>query len=158
MHNGGICHASDTQLNKREAIQPRFLRELNVAEEEAFLDYNPAPTLLRRSIGILGFLHKRVLGECHPLFKLLLPCCADVGQPMMPGAHDKQFFGHLHEIRYQLALFFRSIFVMVTVYNRLPQYTVNAKSVHEFQKHLTRRARYQCSVGNVHWQHLFSRR
>ena len=107
---------------------------------------------------MLGLLHKRVLGQCHPLFNSLLPFCADMGQPMMPGGHDKQLYGHLHEVRYQLALFFRSIFAMVTVYNRLPQYVVNATNVHEFQKHLTRIARYQCTSGNIHWQHQFSRR
>ena len=158
MHNGCIFYASDTQLSRLDAIQPRFLRELDVAEDVAFLNFNFAPTQLKRNIGILGLLHKRVIGECHPMFSTLLPFCVEMGQPTLPGGHDKQLYGYLHEARCQLALFFRSIFAMVTVYNRLPQYVVNATTVHEFQKLLTRIARHQCVTGNVHWQHQFSRR
>ena len=38
-----------------------------------FLDYNFAPPCLRRDIGLLGFVHKRVLGQCHPAIKYFLP-------------------------------------------------------------------------------------
>ena len=44
MHSGGIFHASDYLLEKMDAIQPRFLRDLGITEEEAFLEFNFAPT------------------------------------------------------------------------------------------------------------------
>ena len=63
--NGAIFHASATALDKIERLQSSFAHELHLTEHVAFLDYNFAPPGLRRDIGILGFLHKRVLGHSH---------------------------------------------------------------------------------------------
>ena len=92
-----------------------FLRELEVSDEDAYLNYNFAPPKLRRNIGILGLMHKRVLGECHPVFSQLLPFSADVGQSIRPDGHDKQLYGHLHEVDFQMVMFCRSIFAMTYV-------------------------------------------
>ena len=54
-----------TELAKKERLQRHYVHELSLTEASAFLYYNFAPPTLRRDIGILGFLHKRVLGECH---------------------------------------------------------------------------------------------
>ena len=78
--------------------------------------------------------------------------------PFLPGGHNKQLYNHLHEVQFQLALFFRSIFAMVHVYNLLPQYVVDARDVKDFQKHLTRIVRFHCSAGAYNWQNQFSRR
>ena len=90
MHSGGIFHASDSLLAKIDETQRRFLRELSITEEEAYLQHNFAPSQLRRNIGILGLMHKRVIGECHPIFCKLLPFCSDSGQPGYPNGHNKQ--------------------------------------------------------------------
>ena len=63
---GSILYATENQLQKIDNIQTRFLRHLNIDEDVAFLEYNFAPTMLRRDIGILGFIHKRILNDCHP--------------------------------------------------------------------------------------------
>ena len=72
-HNGGIFHAASSHLDRIERAQQHFLDELGVSAEEAFLEYNFAPPILRRNIGILGMIHKRVLGIAHPAFSHLLP-------------------------------------------------------------------------------------
>ena len=158
MHCGGIFHAADYLLNKLDETQKRFLRELDITEEEAFMQHNFAPSQLRRNIAILGLMHKRVIGECHPIFRKLLPLCTDAGQPGYPNGHNKQLYGHLHEVSFQMGLYCRSILAMVYRYNMLPQNVVDATTVKEFQKRLTLTARMHCAAGTNEWQELFSRR
>ena len=134
----------------------------NQREEEfasnAFLEFNFAPPTLCRNIGILGLLHKRVLGLSHPMFQTLLPFCSDVPGAWCPGDHNKQLYGHLPEANFQLALFCRSIFGMTYVYNRLPQEIVDNQTVSLFQNSLTRIAREMCENGDPDWINLFSSR
>ena len=70
---GGYFHAAPSLLAKIDQAQNRFLRELGLSSDAAFMNYAFAPSSLRRNIGILGLLHKRVLGKCHPSFERLLP-------------------------------------------------------------------------------------
>ena len=70
---GGIFHATSTRLDKIDREQDRFLRELGISAEYAFEEFKFATPKLRRNIGILGLLHKRILGLCHPSFECLLP-------------------------------------------------------------------------------------
>ena len=158
MHNGAIFHASDSLLAKIENVQQSFLRELGVSEEDAYLSHNFAPPKLRRNIGILGLLHKRVIGQSHPIFKKLFPFSAEIGRPLLNGGHNKQLYGHLHEVHFQMALYCRSIFAMSYVYNMLPQYVVDASSVTEFQKYLSILARRKCALGDEIWKDNFSSR
>ena len=62
-HSGGNFHASTSLLNKIDGTHRRFLREIEMSEAETFLKHNFAPPNLRRDIGLLGALHKRVLGK-----------------------------------------------------------------------------------------------
>ena len=71
-HNGGYFHATSSLLDKIEHAQSRFLRELEVSPEQAFLDFNFAPPRIRRNIAVLGLSHTRVIGKCHPSFQRLL--------------------------------------------------------------------------------------
>ena len=156
MHNGAIFHASDYLLEKIERVQQGFLRDLEISEEEAYLNYNFAPPKLRRNIGILGLLHKRVVGVSHPVFSKLLPFAADAGQFIRIDGHDKQLYGHLHEVHCQLSMHFRSIFAMTYIYNGLPQFVIDADSVTKFQKHLSTMARNRCAIGAENWKEMFS--
>ena len=65
-HNGAIFHACETVLAKLDRVQTSFLEQIHSNDETGFLYYNFAPPVLRRDIGILGFLHKLVLGIGHP--------------------------------------------------------------------------------------------
>ena len=124
-HNGGIFHASESVLSKLDQVHYHFLRELGIDATEAFVFFNFAPPGLRRDIGVLGLLHKRVLGLSHPVFQKLLPFHMEVFGTRGHGRHNKQLYGHLHSANFQMALFCRSIFAMPYVYNRLPQEVVD---------------------------------
>ena len=87
---GGIFHAADHILNKLDALQNRFLRELDMDAATTFLEYNFAPLALRRDIGILGLLQKRVLGLIHPIFQRLLPFHIDAIGVLRTGEHTRQ--------------------------------------------------------------------
>ncbi len=78
-HSGAIFHASDTLLERFDSAQRRFLQEIDVSPEAVFIEHNFAPPRLRRNIGMLGFLHKRVLGLSHQLssdFSLFMQMCS----------------------------------------------------------------------------------
>ena len=149
--NGAILHASPTTLQKLEQLQRHFVRELRITEEMAFIDHNFAPLCLRRAIGILGFLHKRVLDQCHPAVKQLLPFTG------LPSAcHPKQIESHQDKIISRHAMYHRSLFGFVGVYNRLPEELVNISSVKAFQTHLTASARRRCLRWDPDWKLAFS--
>ena len=155
-HNGGIFHSSQYLLQKLDDVQTHFLKEIDVDMSVAFLDFNFAPPSLRRNIGILGLLHKRVLGLCHPIFQKLLPFFEDAYGYALPGVHTKQLYGHMWEVENQRSLYSRSIFGMVHEYNKLPQNVVDSVSVSSFQTCLTAMARERCRAGDVKWMHVFS--
>ena len=69
---GAYFHTASSLLQKIDAVQERFLRELGLTPAQGFLEFNFVPPSLRRHIGILRLLHKRTLGLCHPFFAILL--------------------------------------------------------------------------------------
>jgi len=71
--NGAIFHAAASELAKLDRLQKHYVNALSITEESAFMSYNFAPPSLRRDIGILGFLHKRVLGKCHEAIRHMFP-------------------------------------------------------------------------------------
>ena len=151
--NGAILHASNTALGKLERLQRSFVHEMHITEEVAFVDHGLAPPSLRRDIGILGFLHKRVLGQAHTGIEQLLPMIG-----ACPPWHDKQIESHMQECIRQQVIFYRSLFGMVLVYNRLPQAFVNIDSVQSFQSALTHVARTSCLAGSAGWRSMFRRK
>ena len=155
-HNGAIFHASSYLLQKLDDAQRHFLEELGMSEAIAFCEHNFAPPSLRRDIGVLGLLQKRVLGKAHPIFQKLLPFFFDVFGFLRPEEHNKQLYGHFLEVHFQQALHFRSIFGMASVYNDIPQDVVDSTTVSAFQKSLTLTLRKACQAGNPKWMHLFS--
>ena len=157
-HNGAIFHASASMLEKLDSMQKRFLDEIGMSEQEAFLKCNFATPALRRNIGVLGLLHKRVLGKCHPIFQRLLPFHRDIFGSLRPAEHDRQLYGHIMEVDRQQNLHDRSIFAMVYVYNKLPQHAVECNDVSSFQHVLTLMVREKCEQGDSDWQLLFNAR
>ena len=142
-------------VSKVAEVQSRFLHKLEVTANEAFLDYNFAPTVLRRNIRILGLLHKRVLGLCLPSFEQLLPWYSDRFDIMRGFGHNKQLYGHWLGATQHRALWGRSIFKMVDIYNNLPQWVVDSQSVTVFRKSLTKIARDRCQMHNESWASSF---
>ena len=157
-HCGGYFHAATSLLDKVGQVQSNFLHKLNISEREAFLEFNFAPTILRRNIGILGLIHKRVLGLCHPSFEALLPWYGQRFPESRGLGHSKQLYGHSCEINFNRALFGRSIFAMIDIYNNLPQGVVDIGSVASFQSTLTSIAKERCKQNMNDWHLSFNRR
>ena len=153
-HSGGIFHACSSQLDRFDRCQQHFLEKLDSSEKAAFIEHNFAPPVLRRNIGILGLLHKRVLGLCHRDFEQLLPWFGQVFGYTVEGKHTKQLHNHI-DVRFNIGLFRRSIFAMTDVYNMLPQYVVDSASVSVFQKHLNSIAKKRCENNLPQWQYTF---
>ena len=146
-HIGDIFHASTSILQQFDNSQRHFLEELGETESTAFLKYNFAPPSLRRNIAILGMIHKKVLGECHPSFDTLLPAM----QSTEAGRHSKQIYAHWDNVEQHRALFNRSIFGMVDIYNNLSQPLVDCRTVSDFQSKLTKVAKVRCEASDPGW-------
>ena len=147
-HNGALIMAAPTQAARLDSMQRGFLQELDLGDEEAFVKYNFAPLSLRRRIGILGFIHKCVLQECHPALPRLLPLLVQTGT----GAtylHTMQVDPHLSSVSSRNALYFRSLYHFVLIYNRLPQELVNLDSVSKLQSQLTKFAKLRANRGET---------
>ena len=138
---GGYFHAARSLLDK-----------VGLTEKEAFLEHNFAPTVLRRSIAMLGVLHKRVLGVCHKSFERLLPWRSTRFDLPRDCGHNKQLYGHRLEVTHERTLFFRSTFAMVDECNNLPQSVVDAECIKSFQQKLTDIVRERCQSDKASWQ------
>ena len=148
-HNGSIAHASATSLARLDRLQSSFLEQLHMDERTAFLDYNFAPPSLRRDIGILGFLHKRILKQCHPALESFLPLDTH------PSSwHNKQLHAFL-DFKKLPRLLERSLVGKIWIYNRLHQSIVDINTVKGFQRELTRMARARYAANAHEWRFSF---
>ena len=154
---GAIFHAASSHLQRLDSMQRGFLQELDLDESIAFLQFNFAPPCLRRDIAMLGFFHKRVPGQAHPAIEQLLPMHSDLFTIAAPG-HTKRIHNQHEKIRFQTALFQRSIFGHIDVYNALPQHVVDHQDGVSFQALLTQIAKTECQQHKLFWQHRFSSR
>ena len=75
------------------------------------LDTISPPPSLRRSIGILDFLHKRVLGICHPLLVQALP----FAERLDANYHTKALHPFSGEVRYHASLYGRSLYMYILI-------------------------------------------
>ena len=139
-----VCLISWMEVYREKKVQRNFLHKLEISETRAFLDFNFAPTVVRRTIGILGLLHKRVLGLCHPTFDKLLPWYSDHFDTPRAVGHNKPLYGHWLIADHHPALYGRSIFGMIDIYNNLPQSVVDATDVSSFQSLLTDIVKERC--------------
>ena len=57
-----IFHTNSTLLDKIDSIQSKFLREIGITNVDALLEYHLAPLSARRDMGMLGLIHRTVLG------------------------------------------------------------------------------------------------
>ena len=157
-HCGAYFHAASGLLEKISQVQRSFLSKLGVTEQQAFLNFNFAPTRLRRDVAILGLLHKRVIGQTHPTFARLLPFYSERFDTPRGIGHSKPLYGHWTEATHHHSLFAKSIFKMVDIYNNLPQYVVDSVSISLFQKLLTKQAYERCRADDPLWANSFSAR
>ena len=64
-----VYHATKKVLNRLDAIQTRFLKDVGVDEITALSEFNLAPLAMRRDVAMLGLIHRTVLGKGPVQFK-----------------------------------------------------------------------------------------
>ena len=147
-HNGALIVAQIKQLQRIDKMQRWFLHELDITDTNAFVLHNFAPPSLRRRIGMLGFIHKRVLGICHPALVKELPF-----EPVQDGRyHPRTLVSHWSEVRAYSRLFNNSLYMYIMMYNRMPQEIVDLPSVTSFQSMLTILTKNRTRDGNPNWR------
>ena len=154
----GIHFASTHVLQVLDVVQIRFLRELGITEEEAFLHFNLAPLGVRRDIGILGVIHRAALrqGPEH-LWRFFRIDTA-------PNRHSDRLYRrhsmHLEEVVAvrNLNITRRSAFGSIRVYNLLPEEAVEHRDVSSFQSFLTSLVRDRLVGHDYRWKFLLSPR
>ena len=153
----GIYHASPFVLQMVDEVQSSFVTSLGLSEEDAFLNFRLAPLCARRDIAMLGLLHRVVTGTAPPPLQSLFPRAAagtlfshgfGQGPPHSKQLADPIVPGHGAVIK-------RSLFGLVSVYNKLPCSVVSCSSVKAFQSAL--QSILKSRVGSVGWRHCFSR-
>ena len=150
--NGAIILAPPCQVRRLDKLQRWYLHELGISDQSAFVDHNFAPPSLRRHIGLLGFLHKRVLGVCHPALCQALPF-GPVG--IAARYHTKHLETFSGEVLCNHRLYERSLYGFTRVYNRLPQSLADSPSVSALQTRLTHLAKEKAKQGHEDWRRCF---
>ena len=149
--NGAIIVAKVADRRRLDKAQRGFLYRLGCNDTQAFVDCNFAPPSLRRAIGILGFLHKRTLGKCHASILQALPPVDDHRYRY----HSKSLQSFLESVRAWPALYNRSLWQYVIIYNRLPQGLIETGDVSTFQAKLTQLAKGRASNNDPRWRESF---
>ena len=80
----GYFHAADSVLDCIDRVQRRFLREMDMPEEAALINFRLAPLRARRGMAILGFLHRVNLDQVSDQIKAMFP---QIGQRPDIGDH-----------------------------------------------------------------------
>ena len=96
---------------------------------------------------MLGFLHKRVLGVCHPAVCEAFPFSGNV-----QCTHNRALDTRAGEVSSYAQIFNRSIYHYIAVYNLLPQEFVDLETVSAFQSRLTRIAKDRVEQGHASWR------
>ena len=109
--NGALIMAAPSQLLRLDKAQRWYLHQLGLSDSEAFTKFNFAPPSIRRAIGMLGFLHKRTLGLCHPSLRDLLP----VAVGLDADYHSKALDPFSGEVIFQRRLYERSLYAYILI-------------------------------------------
>jgi len=149
--NGALLLAKPAERRRLDKVQRGFLYEIGLNDEEAFINYNFGPPSLRRAIGILGFIHKRVLCKCHPALVQALPYVSD----MTGRYHSRSLESFYDQVSTCWPLYFRSLWAYVNIYNRLSQGLVDTECIPTFQGKLTQIAKLRAQHGDPKWREAF---
>lgn len=157
-----IYHACSTHLQKLDAVQTRFLRDLGLSEKQALINFNLAPLSTRRDVAMMGLIHRTVLGKGPPHFR-------EFFRPAPPGRerqqtrrsclrHNQQLQQIQNNARPYLEIMKRSALGLASVYNLLPQCFVDAETVSKFQSKLQALVKHRAQTGADDWAQTFSPR
>ena len=126
-----VYHASVTVLDNLDGVQRLFLRSVGLDDKTSLTEYNLAPLSARRDIAMLGLLHKCALREAPPQLLDLFPLAPTTPHPntrLHARRHPLQLTNKAHGRR--TAVFHRSLFGLVAVYNLLPPGAVTGDVKH----------------------------
>ena len=156
-----FLHAAPSILEPLDRIQSRFLRFLGISVEAAFLEHNLAPPSVRRQISALGLIHRCVLDKAPTALREFFPeqdaCIPKYTTRLAASRHGRQIYDFAEGGKSKI--FKRSAFGSVLVYNRLPQFVVDASSVSKFQGWLQSAVR-NCLIqkrSRQSWLHVLCR-
>ena len=152
----GVHFASSSVLNVLDDVQARFVRQLNLDEETAFMRFNMLPLCVRRDVSILGVIHRAVLRSGPPqLWKFF--------RLDLPAPHRQRRGVQRHAMQLvewpcgnNLEIMRRSAFGMIRVYNLLPAESVQKHDLKSFQRSLTDLVRDRVTAGDHLWKALLS--
>ena len=156
---GAVYHAATSVLEPLDRVMGSFLRQIDLDDNTAFLEFNLAHLALRRDIAMLGLLHKCALGLAHKDLQKLFPAAPEWQKNMRTSVpkHSRQIWDRCYKTNRELDIFHHSVFGLVKVYNRLPQDCVDQENVKEFQRKLTELAKMRCKRQKL-WINMFSPR
>ncbi len=154
----GLHFASSSILVEIDDGQSRFLKEIEVSEESAFMVFNLAPLQVRRDIAILGIIHRASLQQGPPqLWKFFRRSGdAESGRTRRELRHNRQV-AEWPSSR-NLDVMRRSALGSIRVYNLLPQDIVDQPSVKEFQRALTNLVQGRVVARDSRWKVVLSPR
>ena len=156
----GIHFASTSVLKEVDEVQTRFLRELELTEESALMNFNLAPLSTRRDIAMLGVIHRAALREgpqqLWKFFRLALPASSNARNSRHRSVHSMR----LEEwpAGRNLDIIRRSALGSIRVYNLLPADVVLHKTVKQFQQALSGLVKDRVVAGDSRWRNLLSPR
>ena len=148
----GVHFASSSVLAELDDTQRRFLRQLDLSEESAFMNWNLAPLGVRRDIGILGVIHRAVHGEGPPELWKFFRRDLSVRRVSRRERHKFQVI-EWPRCR-DLDIMRRSALGMIRVYNILPEHVVSIANMKLFQRALTDLVRDRVTAGDHRWKVL----
>ena len=161
LNSGAFFHATDTVLEPIDRVQQHFLRAIGLTDSLTFIDYNLCPLRLRRDIAMLGFIYKAVHGLGHETSQSLFTRQRRRSR-ICPHTRLSMYRHALQLVEpmctHSPALFARSIFGLVPIWNLLPQHAVSAPTVSCVQSRLTAVARDRCISQFDIWHQLYSAR
>ena len=123
-----IYHASAASLSQIDAIHKRLLRAVGITQEEALLNFRLAPLHTRRDMGMMGVIHRSVIGEGPGQFaKFFVRMTASnhTNGRENQRRHDKQLVTH-RKGKY-LDVMGHSILGLIDIYNLLPQWIIGVR-------------------------------
>lgn len=155
----GIYHACSSILKEIDDVQRRFLEQLGLSEEDAFMHFNLAPLSVRRDIAMLGVIHRAALRKgppaLWPFFRLDASTHLRVSA-RGGGRHSMHLVEETGDRRLEIVR--RSIFGLVVVYNLLPESVVAQTNVSDFQRELTNLVRDRVVAREHLWKITLSPR
>ena len=121
---------------------------MGLNDTQVFVDFNFVPPSIRRAIGLLGFIHKRVQEKCHPVLLQALSFSPDLRYKF----HNRILVSHFDEVSSFRSTCNNSLWMYVLIYSRLAQHIVEIEDVKGFQSKLTHLARHRAEANDPHWR------